>query len=193
MLPNPMSDVTRILSEIESGDPVAAEQLLPLVYDQLRKLAAAKLAQEKPGQTLQATALVHDAYLRLVGPANGRGFNSRGHFFAAAAEAMRRILVESARRKHSLKRGGDGARVELADVEFVATTDRRIDLVELDDALSQLEKHDQAAAQLVKLRYFAGFGHQEAAEALGIGRREADRLWALARAWLFQQLGDANA
>jgi RNA polymerase sigma factor (sigma-70 family) len=205
-----MSDVTRILEKVESGDPAAAEQLLPLVYEELRKLAAAKLAHEKPGQTLQATALVHEAYLRLVGSAcraepdaatdsasrsrsAGGTYDSRGHFFAAAAEAMRRILVESARRKQSLKRLGDGARVELADVELVATTDRRIDLLELDDALSQLERHDPAAAQLVKLRYFAGFGHQEAAEAMGIGRREADRLWALARAWLYQQLGDANA
>ena len=214
-----MSDVTRILSQIDSGDPQAAEQLLPLVYDELRKLAAAKLAHEKPGQTLQATALVHEAYLRLVGnqePGSrdqgpvGRdpkpddhnlapgsrllapGWHSRGHFFAAAAEAMRRILVDNARRKQSLKRGGDGARVEFAD-EIVATADQRIDLLELDDALSELERHDAIAAQLVKLRYFAGFGHQEAAQALGIGRREADRLWALARAWLYQQLGDANA
>ena len=206
-----MSDVTRILSQIESGDPQAAELLLPLVYEELRKLAAARLAQEKPGQTLQATALVHEAYLRLVGnqgpgtrsqePAEpdlapgswplAPSYNSRGHFFAAAAEAMRRILVESARRKQSLKGGGGGARVELADLS-IASTDRGIDLFELDDALSQLELHDQPAAQLVKLRYFAGFGHQEAAEALGIGRREADRLWALARAWLYQQLGDGN-
>lgn len=183
-----MSDVTRILSQIDAGDPAAAEQLLPLVYDELRKLAAAKLAHEKPGQTLQATALVHDAYLRLVDVETAQHFNSRGHFFAAAVEAMRRILVESARRKQSLKGGGGGARVELADVS-IASTDRAIDLFELDDALSQLELHDQPAAQLVKLRYFAGFGHQEAAEALGIGRREADRLWALARAWLYQQLG----
>jgi DNA-directed RNA polymerase specialized sigma24 family protein len=214
-----MSDVTRILEKIDSGDPSAAEQLLPLVYDELRKLAAAKLAHEKPGQTLQATALVHEAYLRLVGggtrdsglgsrnensagapspgpqppaPSPSPWFHSRSHFFAAAAEAMRRILVESARRKQSLKRGGDAVRVEFGG-EIVGTTDQRIDLLELDDALSELERHDATAAQLVKLRYFAGFGHQEAAEALGIGRREADRLWALARAWLYQQLGDANA
>jgi len=194
-----MSDVTRILSQIESGDPAAAEQLLPLVYDELRKLAAAKLAHEKPGQTLQATALVHEAYLRLVGSQDPSvenrmsvPWNSRGHFFAAAAEAMRRILIESARRKQSLKRGGRGDRVEFAE-ERMATTERTFDLLELDDALSELERHDQAAAQLVKLRYFAGFGHQEAAEALGIGRREADRLWALARAWLYLQLGDSNA
>jgi DNA-directed RNA polymerase specialized sigma24 family protein len=210
-----MSDVTRILSQIDSGDPAAAEQLLPLVYDELRKLAAARLAHEKPGQTLQATALVHEAYLRLLGKGtrdSGLGdteannasaqtpdsqlrapaFRSRGHFFAAAAEAMRRILVETARRKKSLKRGGDAAKVDFAE-QLLPTSGRQIDLLELDDALSELEKHDQAAAQLVKLRYFAGFGHQEAAEALGIGRREADRLWALARAWLYQQLGDADA
>ena len=187
-----MSDVTRILSQIESGDPSAAEQLLPLVYDELRKLAAARLAKEKPGQTLQATALVHDAYLRLVDVDKAQHWNSRAHFFGAAAEAMRRILVESARRKLSLKRRAGGARVEFVE-EVLATTDRQFDLLELDDALSELERHDAAAAQLVKLRYFAGFGHQEAAEALGIGRREADRLWALARAWLYQQLGNANA
>jgi RNA polymerase sigma factor (TIGR02999 family) len=186
-----MSDVTRILSQIDAGDPKAAEQLLPLVYDELRKLAAAKLAQEKPGQTLQATALVHEAYLRLVDGGGAQDWNSRGHFFCAAAEAMRRILVESARRKQSLKRGGDGARVELADVDVVAN-DRGVNLFELDDALSQLELHDRPAAQLVKLRYFAGLGHQEAAEILGIGRREADRLWVLARAWLYQQMGDGN-
>ena len=186
-----MSDVTRILSQIESGDPSAAEQLLPLVYNDLRQLAAAKLAEEKPGQTLQATALVHDAYIRLVDVEKAQHWNSRGHFFSAAAEAMRRILIEGARRKQSLKRGGDGARVELADV-IAASAERRFDLLELDDALSELERHDAAAAQLVKLRYFAGFGHQEAAEAMDISRREADRLWALARAWLYQQLGDAN-
>ena len=214
-----MSDVTRILSQIEAGDPQAAEELLPLVYDELRKLAAAKLAHEKPGQTLQATALVHEAYLRLAGGAGDSGlgateaiaaasapitspqppatspsvpaFRSRGHFFAAAAEAMRRILIESARRKRSLKCGGEGVRVEFA-AELLATSERKFDLLELDDALSELERHDATAAQLVKLRYFAGLGHQEAAEALGIGRREADRMWALARAWLYQQLGDAN-
>jgi len=186
-----MSDVTRILTQIDAGDLAAAEQLLPLVYDELRKLAVVKLAQEKPGQTLQATALVHEAYLRLVDSGRAQDWNSRGHFFCAAAEAMRRILVESARRKQSLKRGGGGARVELADVS-VALTDRGINLFDLDDALSQLELHDRPAAQLVKLRYFAGFGHQEAAEMLGISRREADRLWALARAWLYQQIGDGN-
>ena len=207
-----MSDVTRILSQIEAGDPSAAEHLLPLVYGELRKLAVVRLAAEKPGQTLQATALVHEAYLRLVDcyrqaePVSVRGngagescsaeangtYHSRGHFFAAAAEAMRRILIESVRRKRSLKHGGQGERVEFTE-ELQATSNRQFDLLELDDALSELEQHDSAAAQLVKLRYFAGFGHQEAAEALGIGRREADRLWALARAWLYQQLGDASA
>src|SRR5436190_5872757 len=193
-----MPDVTQILSQIESGDPSAAEQLLPLVYEELRKLAAAKLAQEKPGQTLQATALVHEAYVRLVGDPDSKVgskesevWDSRGHFFAAAAEAMRRILIENARRKKSLRQGGDGGRMEL-DEGILAATERRFDLLELDDALTELERHDAAAAQLVKLRYFAGFGHQEAAQALGIGRREADRLWALARAWLYHQLGDAN-
>jgi RNA polymerase sigma factor (TIGR02999 family) len=195
-----MSDVTRILSQIEQGDPQAADKLLPLVYDELRKLAAVKLAQEKPGQTLQATALVHEAYIRLVGGGSresGVGsqkqrWDGRGHFFAAAAEAMRRILVEAARRKESLRRGGESERVDV-DEGLLAPTKRSFELLELDDALTELERHDATAAQLVKLRYFAGFGHQEAAQALGIGRREADRLWALARAWLYQQLGDANA
>jgi RNA polymerase sigma factor (TIGR02999 family) len=187
-----MSDITRILSQIESGDPAAAGELLPLVYDELRKLAAAKLAQEKPGQTLQATALVHEAYVRLLGSDPSQPWDSRGHFFAAAAEAMRRILIDGARRKRSLKRGGEVGQVEFTD-ELLATTVRGFDLVELDDALTELERHDATAAQLVKLRYFAGFGHREAAEALGINRREADRLWALARAWLYQQLGDTNA
>lgn len=194
-----MSDVTRLLLQIESGDPAAGEQLFLLVYEELRRLASAKLAHEKPGQTLQATALVHEAYLRLVGRVDSSGggraevqWNNRGHFFAAAAEAMRRILIETARGKQSLKRGGDVKRVEFAD-ERIAATDRSFDLLDIDDALGQLELHDPLAAQLVKLRYFAGFGHQEAAEALGIGRREADRRWALARAWLYLQLGDADA
>src|SRR5262245_30936844 len=173
-----MSDVTRILSQIEQGDPQAANQLLPLVYEELRKLAAAKLANEKPGQTLQATALVHEAYVRLVG--SSQQWDDHGHFFAAAAEAMRRILIESARRKKSRRHGGAGGRVE-ADEGLLATADPSFDLLELDDALRELERHDAKAAQLVKLRYFVGFGHQEAADALGIGRREADRLWALAR------------
>jgi RNA polymerase sigma factor (TIGR02999 family) len=181
-----MSDVTRILSAIEQGEPYAAEQLLPLVYDELRKLAAQRLAHEAPGQTLQATALVHEAYLRLVDVEKAQHWNSRGHFFAAAAEAMRRILVESARRKQADKHGGGRRRVDLpGDLAAEARSD---DLVALDEALSRLEQHDADAARLVKLRYFAGLPHQEAAEVLGLSRGAADRLWALARAWLFRQL-----
>jgi RNA polymerase sigma factor (TIGR02999 family) len=191
-------DVTHLLSAIEHGDARAAEQLLPLVYDELRKLAAAKLAHEKPGQTLQPTALVHEAYLRLVaspGPASPgsetgeakQSWNSRGHFFGAAAEAMRRILVEQARRKQADKHGGGRLRVDLP-ADLAAPGARSDDLVALDEALSRLESHDPEAARLVKLRYFAGLSHQEAAEALGISRGAADRLWALARAWLFRQL-----
>ena len=182
-----MSEVTRILSAIEQGDPHAAEQLLPLVYDELRKLAAAKLAQEKPGQTLQATALVHEAYLRLVDVARAQQWNSRGHFFAAAAEAMRRILVDSARRKQTDKHGGGRLRVGLP-VDIAASDGRCDDVLALDEALSRLERHDPDAARFVKLRYFAGLSHQDAAEALGLSRGAADRLWALSRAWLFRQL-----
>jgi RNA polymerase sigma factor (TIGR02999 family) len=182
-----MSEVTRILSAIEVGDPQAAEKLLPLVYEELRKLAAQKLAQEKPGQTLQATALVHEAYLRLVDTNQTQQWNSRGHFFAAAAEAMRRILVEQARRKQAEKHGGDWVQVPLP-AEVAAPETRSEDLVALDEALSRLEQHDPEAARLVKLRYFAGLSHQEAAEVLGVSRGRADRLWALARAWLFRQL-----
>jgi RNA polymerase sigma factor (TIGR02999 family) len=186
------SDVTRILSAIEQGDPHAAEQLLPLVYDELRKLAAQKLAQEVPGQTLQATALVHEAYLRLVPSGNVLEppepyWNSRGHFFAAAAEAMRRILIERARQKQSRKRGGGQERLDL-DQLTLPSEDRAEELLALEEALQMLEQHDAQAAQLVKLRYFAGLTHQEAAQALGIGRRAADRLWALARAWLYQRI-----
>jgi RNA polymerase sigma factor (TIGR02999 family) len=182
-----MSEVTRILLEIEQGDPRAAERLLPLVYHELRQLAAQRLAREKPGQTLQATALVHEAYLRLVGGGEARPWNSRGHFFAAAAEAMRRILVESARRKQTDKHGGGRPRVDLPE-DLAAPEARWDDLVALDEALSRLEEHDPEAARLVKLRYFAGLSHQDAAEALGLSRGAADRLWALARAWLFRQL-----
>ena len=182
-----MSEVTRILSAIEQGDPAAAEQLLPLVYAELRTLAAQKLAQEKPGQTLEATALVHEAYLRLVDVDQAQRWNSRGHFFAAAAEAMRRILVEQDRRKQAGKHGGGRLRVDLPE-DLAAPEGRGDDLVALDEALSQLERHDPDAARLVKLRYFAGLSHQEAAEALGISRGAADRLWALGRAWLFRQL-----
>src|SRR5436309_1817546 len=170
-----MSDVTRILSAIEQGDAHAAEQLLPLVYNELRKLAAAKLAQEKPGQTLDATALVHEAYLRLVEPSERRGssppeWNSRGHFFAAAAEAMRRILIEQARRKRRSKHGGDRRRVDLDQAVNLAESPAT-DLEALDDALGRLERVDPAAAQLVKLRYFAGLSMPQAAAALGVSLR----------------------
>jgi RNA polymerase sigma factor (TIGR02999 family) len=182
-----MSAVTRVLSQIESGDPSAAEQLLPLVYDELRKLAVAKLAKEKPGQTLQATALVHDAYVRLVDVEKAQHWNSRGHFFAAAAEAMRRILVDQARRKQADKHGGGRLRVDFPD-DLAAPKACADDLIALDDVLSRLEHHDPDAARLVKLRYFAGLSHHDAAAALGISRGAADRLWALGRAWLFRQL-----
>jgi RNA polymerase sigma factor (TIGR02999 family) len=182
-----MTDVTRILSAIEQGDPHAAADLLPLVYEELRRLARHNLAQEKPGQTLDATALVHEAYLRLVDRDRIQSWSSRGHFFAAAAEAMRRILVEQARRKQADKHGGGRARVDLP--EGLAAPEARPDeLVALDEALTRLEGHDPDAARLVKLRYFAGLSHQEAAEALGLSRGAADRLWALGRAWLFWQL-----
>jgi RNA polymerase sigma factor (TIGR02999 family) len=182
-----MTDVTRILTAIEQGDPKAAAELLPLVYDELRKLAARRLAQEKPGQTLQATALVHEAYLRLVDVEKAQPWNSRGHFFAAAAEAMRRILVDQARRKQTDKHGGARLRVDLAP-DLAASDGPSDDLVALDEALGKLERHDPSAAALVKLRYFAGLSHQEAAQTLGISRGAADRLWALGRAWLFRQL-----
>src|SRR3954470_16202036 len=181
-----MSEVTRILSAIEQGDPRAAEQLLPLVYDELRQLAAGRMAQEKPGQTLQATALVHEAYLRLVDVERAQHWNSRGHFFAAAAEAMRRLLVDQARRKQADKHGGRRLRVELPE-DVAAPEARSDDLVALDEALSRLQGHDPDAARPVKFLYFAALSHQEAAEALGISRGAADRLWALGRAWLFRQ------
>ncbi|HUE73701.1 MAG TPA: ECF-type sigma factor [Pirellulaceae bacterium] len=182
-----MSDVTRILSQIDSGDPTAAERLLPLVYDELRKLAAVRLAQEKPGQTLQATALVHEAYVRLVDVERDQHFNSRGHFFGAAAEAMRRILVDQARRKQTDKHGGGRLRLELPS-DLAGPAARTENLVDLDEALTRLERHDPDAARLVNLRYFAGLSHQEAADAMGISRGAADRLWALGRTWLFRQL-----
>jgi RNA polymerase sigma factor (TIGR02999 family) len=182
-----MSEVTRILSAIEQGDPAAAEQLLPLVYDELRKLAAQRLAHEKPGQTLQATALVHEAYLRLVDAEQTQRFNSRGHFFAAAAEAMRRILVENARRKARLKRGGSRERLDLADLD-IAVEQPCDDLLALDEALTQLAEKHPEKAELVKLRYFAGLTVSEAAEALGISSSTADRHWTYARAWLFRSI-----
>jgi RNA polymerase sigma factor (TIGR02999 family) len=182
-----MSDVTRILHAIEQGDPNAAEDLLPLVYGELRRLAAQKLAEEKPGQTLQATALVHEAYLRLVDAEQAPRWNSRGHFFAAAGEAMRRILVENARRKHSLKRGGGRARVDL-DEQLLMDAEPREDLLALDAALDKLAQTDRAAAALVQLRYFAGLTLPDAAEALKMAPRTAGRLWAFARAWLRREI-----
>ena len=198
-----MSDVTRILSQIEGGDPQAAEKLLPLVYEELRKLAAAKLAVEKPGQTLQATALVHEAYLRLVGSGFGvqgsegdrgqetgdrkQGWDSRGHFFAAAAEAMRRILINRARDKQRDKRGGEWRRVNLDAIEVAFDTPED-ELLALNEALELLAADDNLSADLVKLRFFAGLSQSEAAQALGIPRRTADRHWAYARAWLCRRM-----
>lgn len=180
-------DVTGILEAIERGDRHAAEHLLPLVYDELRHLAAAKLAQEKPGQTLQPTALVHEVYLRLVGAAGGRVWDSRGHFFAAAAEAMRRILVENARRKRRQKRGGALRRVEL-DPSQLSDSSPAEDLLDLNDALDCLAAEDPQAAQFVKLRYFAGLSIEEAAEMVGLRRSSACEHWAYARAWLHRRL-----
>ena len=181
-----MSEVTRILSAIEQGDPHAAEQLLPLVYEELRNLAAQKLAREKPGQTLQATALVHEAYLRLVDVETAQRWNSRGHFFAAAAEAMRRILVEQARRKRRRKHGGDRRRVGLDEAQVAEAPAEK--LLALDEALGRLEAVDPLAARLVKLRYFARLTMQETAETLGIPLRQAERNWTYARAWLHREL-----
>ena len=178
-----MNDVTRILGQIESGDPQAAAQLLPLVYNKLRKLAVHKLAAEKPGQTLQATALVHEAYLRLVDTDQAQHWNSRGHFFAAAAEAMRRILVENARRKRSEKRGGGRMRVDLDDIAPAIDAPDG-DLIALNEALEKLERTDPAKAQVVKLRYFAGLTVPQVAEVLGVSASTVDNYWAYARAWL---------
>jgi RNA polymerase sigma factor (TIGR02999 family) len=183
-----MSDVTRVLSAIERGDPRASHDLLPLVYDELRKLAAQRLAHEAPAQTLQATALVHEAWLRLVGDGNaGQHWNSRGHFFGAAAEAMRRILVENVRRKRSLKRGGGRAR-QAIEPNCLALSEFSDDLVALDEALTRLAAAEPQVAELVKLRYFAGLTMKQAAEALGIASRTADAHWAYARAWLLAEL-----
>jgi RNA polymerase sigma factor (TIGR02999 family) len=182
-----MSDATRILSQIEQGDPQAAEELLPLVYDELRKLAAAKLAHENPGQTLQATALVHEAYVRLVGGDDSRQWDSRGHFFAAAAEAMRRILINRARDRGRQKRGGTLRRVDLDAIEIALDTPDE-DLLAVDEALQQLAADDKLCADLVQLRFFAGLSLGEAAQALGMPRRTAERHWAYARAWLFDRL-----
>ena len=186
-----MNQVTQILSALEHGNPQAAEQLLPLVYEELRKLAAQRLAQEKPGQTLQATALVHDAYLRLVDADRPQQWNGRGHFFAAAAEAMRRILIESARRKRSAKRGGEHERVELDGLQIAAVDGDAspVDLLALDEALDRLEQQDSTKAKLVKLRFFAGLTLEQAAGVLNLSPATADRYWAFARAWLFRELG----
>jgi RNA polymerase sigma factor (TIGR02999 family) len=186
-MPTVAPDVTGVLQAIAAGEAHAPEQLLPLVYDELRKLAAAKLAQEKPGQTLQPTALVHEAYLRLVGPAGGRMWDSRVHFFAAAAEAMRHILIDNARRKRRQKRGGDRRRVELdpAQLSYVSPAE---DLLDLNDALDALAAEDPQAAQFVKLRYFAGLSIEEAAEIVGLSRSAACEHWAYARAWLRRRL-----
>jgi len=208
-----MSDVTQLLSAIDQGDPQAAEQLLPLVYDELRKLAAARLAQERPGQTLQATALVHEAYLRLVGGGGNReqgtgdrkeetrnsdlspvacplsppSFHSRGHFFAAAAEAMRRILIDQARQREAAKRGGGLNRHDVDEMQ-IAIPEPTVDLLALDEALTRFQKLDPRKANLVRLRYFAGLTIPEAADALGISATTADRYWAYARAWLHAEL-----
>ena len=184
-----MSEVTRILSAIAQGDPGAPgpEELLPLVYDELRRLAAQKLAHESPGQTLEATALVHEAYIRLVAVEKSQHWDSRGHFFAAAAEAMRRILVEGARRKRSLKAGGGLLREDL-DESLIAAPAVSEDLLALDEALNRLAETDKTAAELVKLRYFAGLTGKETAEVLGISERTADRIWAFARAWLLKEI-----
>jgi RNA polymerase sigma factor (TIGR02999 family) len=178
-----MTEVTRILAAIEQGDPRGAVQLLPLVYDELRKLAAQRLAQEKPGQTLQATALVHEAYLRLLGGEHDQNWHSRGHFFSAAAEAMRRILVDNARRKRTRKHGGGLVRHDLDDVQLAAP-ELGEDLLALDEALDLLGKEDPVKAELVKLRHYAGLTVDQAAEALHISPATADRYWAYARAWL---------
>jgi RNA polymerase sigma factor (TIGR02999 family) len=183
-----MADVTQVLAAAEAGDPKAAAELLPLVYSELRALAAARLAAEKSGQTLQPTALVHEAYLRLVGGDRPQDWNSRGHFFAAAAEAMRRILVEQARRKHSLKAGGGRRRLDLADVD-PAVGEPGLDLLALDDALQQLAQKDPRKAELVKLRFFAGLTVPQAARVLGVAPSTADEDWAYARSWLRLAMG----
>lgn len=187
-------EVTHILDALSRGERQAAMELLPLVYDELRRLAAARLSHEAAGQTLQATALVHEAYVRLVGDGDAERWDNRGHFFAAAAEAMRRILVDRARQKAAEKHGGELRRIEFDEALLMADSQSGggVDLLALDEALSELEQHDEPAARLVKLRYFAGLSHQEAAESMGVTRRAADRLWALARAWLFQQMREAE-
>ncbi len=180
-----MNDVTHILANMARGDTQVADELLPLVYDELRQLANLQLAHEQPGQTLNATALVNEAYLRLIGPS--QNWQNRGHFFAAAAEAMRRLLVEQARRKDARRRAGMVQRIEL-DQLAPARSDHASELLAVHEALAELEAHDESAARLVKLRYFAGLTHQDAADAMGLSRRAADRLWATARAWLYREI-----
>jgi RNA polymerase sigma factor (TIGR02999 family) len=187
-----MNDVTRVLAAIEQGDPRAAEQLLPLVYDELRRLASRKLDDERPGQTLQATALVHEAFLRLVGNDGRQDWDGRGHFFAAAAEAMRRILVDAARRKRRERHGGGRARLDLDEASPVAPPPRD-DLIALDEALTRLAAEYPDAARLIELRHFTGLTVPEAARALGIAPRTADRLWAFGRAWLHRELTGSPA
>jgi RNA polymerase sigma factor (TIGR02999 family) len=186
-----MNEVTRILSDLAHGDAQAAGQLLPLVYDELRKLAAARMAEEAPGNTLNATALVHEAYLRLVAPADAARWENRGHFFAAAAEAMRRLLVENARRKRRVKHGGDRRRVSLEAAESVVQAPSE-DLVALDEALTRLTAHDPIKAEVVKLRFFAGLTMPEVAQSLGISLATAERYWTYARTWLYAELADAG-
>ena len=181
-----MSDVTEILHSIQNGDPRAAEELLPLVYGELRKLAAARMAHENPGQTLQPTALVHEAYLRLIGPKN-QEWDGRGHFFAAAAQAMRRILVDNARRKLSQKRGGSRQRVDLDQIDLAIHADPE-SLGQVNEALEKLEREDPIAAKLVELRFFVGLTNEETAQAMNISERTAKRIWAFARAWLYQEM-----
>jgi RNA polymerase sigma factor (TIGR02999 family) len=183
-----MDAITQVLNAIEQGDPDAAAQLLPLVYDELRRLAAQRLAGEGPGHTLQPTALVHEAYLKLVGPDPQQPWKGRVHFFAAAAQAMRRILIDHARRKHRARRGGGMKRIELDDIERVAESGRADELLALDEALTQLAAADPRKAELVRLRYFAGLTLEQAAELLGISRATADRHWAFARAWLYDAM-----
>ena len=180
-------DITRVLAKIESGNAGAANELLPLVYEELRKLAEVRMMREKPGQTLQATALVHEAYLRLVGSDSERKWDSRGHFFAAAAEAMRRILLNRARDKKRQKRGGGRQRIDLDKIQVAMDTPSE-ELLALDEAIEMLESQDRLSADLVKLRFFAGLTNHQAAEMLGISRRSADRKWTYARAWLYERL-----
>ena len=183
-----MSDVTQILAQLESGDAASSDQLLPLVYKELRKLASARLTQEQPGQTLQATALVHEAYVRLVDVERAQKWQSRGHFFAAAAEAMRRILIDNARHRNSKRRGGDFVRQELNEADAVDCSSD--ELLELDEALTRFERLDRQAAELVKLRYFAGLSMKQASEMLGVSMRTAERNWTYAKTWLHAELND---